>query len=71
VPQVITMNRPNEKNALTDELSIGLRIAIERVKQSPSLRVVFLTGAGTMFCAGGDPKAFQVRGGDVPVAYPA
>jgi len=36
-------------------------IAVKRVQQTPSLRVVFLTGAGPMFCAGGDPKAFQVR----------
>ena len=59
MPQVITLNRPLEKNALNDTLTDGLVIALERVKQSPKLRVVFITGAGSMFCAGGDPKTFQ------------
>jgi len=56
---VIALNRPSEKNALDERLMLGLRIAIERVKAAPLLRVVFLTGNGPMFCAGGDPKGFQ------------
>ena len=56
---VITLNRPNEKNALDGRLSFGLEMCIERVRQSVGMRVLFLTGAGAMFCAGGDPKAFQ------------
>ena len=56
---VITLNRPAAKNALDDKADYGLKLAIMRVKCSPSLRVVFLTGNGAMFCAGGDPKSFQ------------
>jgi len=56
---VITMNRPEANNALDEALTIGLTQCVARVMQSPELRVVFLTGAGKMFCAGGDPKAFQ------------
>ena len=40
-------------------LHCGLILCIARVKLLPKLRVVFLTGNGAMFCAGGDPKAFQ------------
>jgi enoyl-CoA hydratase/carnithine racemase len=56
---VITLNRPNEKNALDERLSLGLLIALARIRARPSLRVVFLRGSGPMFCAGGDPKEFQ------------
>jgi len=56
---VITLNRPAAKNAMDDKIDYGLKLAIMRVKCSPSLRVVFLTGNGAMFCAGGDPKSFQ------------
>ena len=56
---VVTLNRPDAKNALDSALTTGLMLAIARIKALPSLRVVFLTGAGAMFCAGGDPKAFQ------------
>ena len=56
---VMTMNRPNERNAIDDNISTGLMLAIKRIKATPSLRVVFWTGNGAMFCAGGDPKGFQ------------
>ena len=56
---IITLNRPAAKNALDDKITAGLWKAIARVKCTPSMRVVFLTGAGAMFCAGGDPKSFQ------------
>ena len=56
---VITLNRPAEKNALDEKINEGMVLSIARVKSTPSLRVVFLTGSGSMFCAGGDPKDFQ------------
>ena len=56
---VITLNRPAEKNAIDDGVTTGLRLAVERIERTPSMRVVFLSGAGNMFCAGGDPKSFQ------------
>ena len=56
---VVTMNRPEAKNALDASVSQGLMIALKRIQQSPQLRVVFLTGNGNMFSAGGDPKEFQ------------
>ena len=56
---IITLNRPDANNAMDDDLTRGLGMCVERVKQSPDVRVCFLTGAGKMFCAGGDPKQFQ------------
>ena len=56
---VITLNRPKDKNAMNDELTLGLGIAMKKIAATKTLRVVFLTGNGAMFCAGGDPKAFQ------------
>ena len=58
---MITLNRPDAKNAIDAGMTEGLMIAIERIKATPSIRIVFLTGAGPMFCAGGDPKGFQAR----------
>ena len=56
---VITLNRPDAKNALNAPVTKGIELGIKRIKASPSVRVCFLTGNGAMFCAGGDPKGFQ------------
>ena len=56
---VITLNRPDAKNAMDDKITVGMILAVQRIKLMPSVRVTFLTGNGAMFCAGGDPKAFQ------------
>lgn len=51
---VLWMNRPERKNALSDELVGALVEAIERVGADPAVRAVVLTGRGSAFCAGGD-----------------
>jgi len=56
---VVTLNRPTAKNALDDKITEGLFLSVQRAKCTPTLRVLFLTGNGAMFCAGGDPKSFQ------------
>lgn len=56
---IITLNRPDAKNAMDQGINEGLMLSVLRVKATTTLRVVFLTGAGAMFCAGGDPKGFQ------------
>ena len=38
----------------------GLFMGVARCKQSPDLKILFLTGAGNMFCTGADPKMFQM-----------
>jgi len=55
----LTMNRPEKRNPL-DQLSATEMIqALDEVQNDPTLRVLVLTGAGEVFSAGGDLKAFQ------------
>ncbi|MEW5911364.1 MAG: enoyl-CoA hydratase/isomerase family protein [Thermodesulfobacteriota bacterium] len=50
----ITLNRPQFGNALTPELSNELLSAIDKVEANDSVKAVIITGAGKVFCAGGD-----------------
>lgn len=52
---LITINRPDKRNAVDSATRSALFAAIERLETSPELRVGILTGAGTAaFCAGMD-----------------
>ena len=55
----ITMNRPEKRNALNDELIAGLKAALRRAHDDDEIRVVVLSGAGSDFCAGADLSALQ------------
>jgi enoyl-CoA hydratase/carnithine racemase len=50
----ITLNRPDKRNALSDELTPALRQTLLVVEADPEVRCVVITGAGRAFCAGGD-----------------
>ena len=64
---IITLNRPDTRNALSKEIRDGLFSAWERFEQDASLRVAILTGAGEKaFCAGGDLKEMVERQLAVP-----
>jgi 2-(1,2-epoxy-1,2-dihydrophenyl)acetyl-CoA isomerase len=54
---VITLNRPQARNALSKEMLAGLESALDHSERSVSVRAVVLTGAGGAFCAGGDVKS--------------
>ena len=54
---VITLNRPQSRNALSKEMLGGLERALDHAERSPSVRALVLTGAGGAFCAGGDVKS--------------
>lgn len=54
---VVTMNRPQARNALSGEMMSIMRAAWDQVDQDPTVRVCVLTGAGGAFCAGADLKA--------------
>ncbi|MCW2829968.1 MAG: caiD 3 [Aeromicrobium sp.] len=56
--QIITINRPEAKNALNAEVGQGVADAIDELESDDSLRVGVLTGAGGTFSAGMDLKAF-------------
>jgi enoyl-CoA hydratase len=51
---LITVNDPDRRNAVTDEISAGLRAAVQRADTDPQVHAVVVTGAGTAFCAGAD-----------------
>lgn len=50
----ITLNRPDKRNALGEQLTPALRQALAETEADPDVRVLVLTGAGEAFCAGGD-----------------
>ncbi|PYJ46138.1 MAG: enoyl-CoA hydratase/isomerase family protein, partial [Verrucomicrobia bacterium] len=53
---VLTLNRPERRNALTVELLTELCAAIKVASDEPQKRVVILCGAGAAFCTGLDLK---------------
>jgi enoyl-CoA hydratase len=50
----ITLNRPERRNALSMQLSDELTTALERVRDSETVKVLVIDGAGETFCAGDD-----------------
>jgi len=58
---IITLNRPEARNAVNSAVAHGLALALDELDATPELQVGVLTGAGGGFCAGMDLKAF-VRG---------
>ena len=52
--RTVTLNRPQKRNAIDIELRIALAEAIESADRDPGIRVVIVTGAGSVFCSGGD-----------------
>ncbi len=55
---VLTMNRPEARNALSAEMLTGLNEALPRLSSDPNVGAIILTGTGGAFCAGGDVKGF-------------
>jgi enoyl-CoA hydratase/carnithine racemase len=53
---LITLNRPQARNALSDQLTPALRRMIRDCGDDPEVGALLITGAGTAFCAGGDVK---------------
>ncbi|MBI3303240.1 MAG: enoyl-CoA hydratase/isomerase family protein [Deltaproteobacteria bacterium] len=58
----ITLNRPDAANALNVDLARDLMHAALQCDEDPMIRAVIVTGAGRMFCAGGDLKSFAAQG---------
>jgi enoyl-CoA hydratase len=55
---LVTLNRPDQRNAINAGVAEGIAAAIDELDGTPELRVGILTGAGKGFCAGMDLKAF-------------
>ena len=54
---IVTMNRPEARNALSGPMLAGMTAAWNQVDEDPEIRACILTGAGGAFCAGADLKA--------------
>lgn len=63
----ITMNRPERRNALNPDMTLGLVAAAKRAAEDPEVRAVLLKGAGGTFCVGGDVKSMAE--GRAPVSF--
>ena len=55
---IVTINRPEAKNAMTKAASEAIAAAMDRLDAEDHLRVGILTGAGGTFCSGMDLKGF-------------
>src|SRR5260370_27724715 len=56
---IVTMNRPEARNALSGPMMALMRQAWDEVDSDPEIRVAVLTGAGGAFCAGADLEAMN------------
>ncbi len=50
----ITMNRPDQRNAINREMADEMLDAFVSAKKDPAVKVILFSGAGKSFCAGGD-----------------
>jgi methylglutaconyl-CoA hydratase len=57
--RILTLNRPERRNALTPAMQHELIVALDDAASTRSVRVLVLTGAGDAFCAGLDLEALQ------------
>jgi len=57
--QIITLNRPEKRNALNDELILALKTALRDADADDSVRVIVIRGAGNDFCSGADLASIQ------------
>ena len=55
---LVTMDRPENRNAVNAAMHRGLEIVFHELSYHPDVRVIVLTGAGDAFCAGGDTKDY-------------
>ncbi|MBD2859619.1 crotonase/enoyl-CoA hydratase family protein [Spongiibacter sp. KMU-158] len=62
---VVTINRPEAKNAVNLAVAKGIAAAMDELDSNPEIRVAILTGADNSFCAGMDLKAFVT--GEMPI----
>jgi 2-(1,2-epoxy-1,2-dihydrophenyl)acetyl-CoA isomerase len=59
---VITLNRPQARNAMSGDMNAALASTLEYAESAASVRAIVVTGAGGAFCAGGDVKGMAAAG---------
>jgi crotonobetainyl-CoA hydratase len=58
---LITINRPEARNAVNSAVSTAVGDALQEAQDDADVRAVVITGAGESFCAGADLKAISRR----------
>ena len=58
---VLTLNRPEARNAISDEMRSHMIELLEEAAASSQIRALIITGTGKGFCAGGDIKGMEKR----------
>ncbi len=58
---ILTLNRPEKRNAMSDAMRAEFVAALERVASDQAIRALVLTGRGKGFCAGGDVAGMERR----------
>jgi enoyl-CoA hydratase/carnithine racemase len=66
---LITLNRPEARNAMSPALTEALRNQIKARGDDPEVGALLITGAGTAFCSGGDVKGMGGRGPRGQMSY--
>ena len=66
---ILTLNRPEARNALSDQLTPALRKLIKRFGDDPQVGAILLTGSGDAFCAGGDVKGMGQSSGRAELPF--
>ena len=66
---LITLNRPEARNAMSPDLTQALRDQIKARGDDPDVGALLITGAGTAFCSGGDVKGMGGRGPRGQMSY--
>src|SRR5262249_52753728 len=61
--RTITLNRPDELNAIDERFTSELQAELKNVARDKAVRCLILTGAGRGFCAGQDLKSVMERKG--------
>lgn len=59
----LTLNRPDARNAMSQEMIEELTVVADQIAADDRIRAVVLTGAGEIFCAGGDLKGMMTQAG--------
>jgi enoyl-CoA hydratase/carnithine racemase len=62
---LVTLDRPESRNAVNAAMHRGLELVFSELSYHPDVRVIVLTGAGDVFCAGGDSKDYGGSGGSL------
>jgi enoyl-CoA hydratase len=60
---IITLNRPQARNAINNVMATGVEAALDRYEADPDLWVAVLRGEGPVFCAGADLKEISAGNG--------